>query len=560
MKKTMLFLILVIGLQFSNGQCPPITQFEYSNYTGSSVELSWQENGTATIWQIEYGVSPYSQGAGGVSLISASNPLTITGLVPGVLYDFYISSQCANQFSTSVGPLLVPGNHNVITGNLTYDPDLNGCNMADPRASGVLVSATDTTTGNEFTGRTDSNGEYTIYVPDDTYNLSTSFSNSNLSVSPLLQTFMFPNATSSAVQDFCIAPIVLQEDIEVRLIPLNQARPGFDVMYIVTVTNQGTLPVTDVLDFIFPSDYVTFLTSTPTSSSWTSSTLSWNYSLDPFESVTYELNFNSNPPTHPTFPLNSGDLLSFTASTYLNGTDVDLTNNSFDLDQVVVNSYDPNDIKCLQGNSIEPNRIGEYLDYLIRFENTGTASAINVRIKDVIDTFKFDIDSFIPLNSSHEYYTSITNGNEVEFHFDDINLDFNDATNDGYVLFKIRTLNTLIDGDSFDTTAEIYFDFNFPIVTNTETVTILNTASVADTADSSIYLFPNPSRDFINVSSSYVIKSIAILDMQGRIQSQHDASETDFEQGISIEKLKQGMYFVIVQSEQGQKNLKLMVN
>ena len=46
--------------------------------------------------------------------------------------------------------------------------------------------------------------------------------------------------------------------------------------------------------------------------------------------------------------------------------------NIFNLTQTVVNSYDPNDKTCLQGKTVSSEVIGEYVHYLIRFENTGS--------------------------------------------------------------------------------------------------------------------------------------------------------------------------------------------
>jgi hypothetical protein len=258
--------------------------------------------------------------------------------------------------------------------------------------------------------------------------------------------------------------------------------------------------------------------------------------------------------------LNSGDILNLNASTHLTGADIDISNNIAPLAQSVVNSFDPIDKTCLQGKNIDPSQVGEYLDYLIRFENTGTASAINVRIKDFIDTSKFDISSVVPLNARHEYYTSITNGNEVEFHFDNINLDFNDATNDGYVLFKVRTQSALVDGDSFDNTAQIYFDFNFPIITNTETVTIMSIAGTVDTLDKSIKFYPNPASDFMSISSANVLQNAAIVDMSGRIVSQISFTGNSREQRVSLSNLSFGIYLVTINSETGQKIEKLVVD
>ena len=557
MSRFLRLILLVIAFQFLQSQCPPVTQLEYFNYTGNSVELNWQENGSGAVWEIEYGLQGFSQGSG-IIITTLNHPFYVQGIIPNTIYDFYIRSDCgANTTSTWVGPLTVPYNGNMITGNIKWDQNGSGCSNTNPNVSGVLVKATSPIINYTYMASTDTNGNYSISLPNGNFDVSTNLNSSFINVSPSRQNISFTTSSGSAIQDFCIASSLMQEDMSVIVLPINPARPGFDSHYRVVLTNQGTSPISNVLEFNYPNDYVTLMSAIPNASN-NAGSLSWNYTLNPFQSLTYEITFNLNPPTHTTFPLNSGDILNFSAFTYLTGADVDLTNNIFNLNQEVVNSYDPNDKTCLQGNRIEPDMIGEYLDYMIRFENTGTARAINVRVKDVIDTSKFDLDSFVPLSSSHEYYASITNGNEIEFHFDDINLDFNDATNDGYVLFKIKTLNTLAVGDSFDNTAEIYFDFNFPIITNTETVTISNTASVDEHSENSILLSPNPSQDFISLDASFTINSLVIYDVQGRLQSQYDESTTDFEAPISIAKLNQGVYFLVVKSDQGQETLKFI--
>lgn len=561
MSRFLLLILLTVSVQFTQSQCLPVTQFDYSNYTGTSAEIYWTPAGTETAWVIEYGVHPYNPATNsGVIIFSTGSPiLAVTGLTSNVAYDFFISADCQNLgTSVQTGPVIVPSNS--INGRIIYDSDSNGCSTTDPMVSGMRINAQATSVSSLYSAITDSNGNYEILVPSGNFTLDMDFNNSIVSVNPQSTNISFPNSSNNFTQDFCIVPITLQQDIVVRIIPINQARPGFDVMYDVIVSNQGTLPVSDVLKFSYNNTLMTFLSALPTQDNTTANSIFWNYTLNPFESNTYRVTINLNAPTHPTNPLNGGDIILPNASSYLNSADVDLSNNFYVLDQTVVNSYDPNDKTCLQGNTIEPDMIGEYLEYLIRFENTGTASAINVRVKDVIDTAKFDIDSFVPLNSSHEYYTRITNGNEVEFHFDDINLDFNDATNDGYVLFKIKTLNSLAVGDSFDNTAEIFFDFNFPIITNTETVTILSTASIADRSENSIVLSPNPSHDFISLDASFTIDSLLIYDLQGRMQSQYDVSTTDFEAPIFISKLNPGVYFMVVKSDQGQETLKFIKN
>src|SRR5690606_18807090 len=137
-----------------------------------------------------------------------------------------------------------------------------------------------------------------------------------------------------------------------------------------------------------------------------------------------------------------------------------------------------------------------YLDYLIRFQNTGTASAINVRILDTLHP-KLDWSTLVPISASHDYYVHITNGNQVEFIFDDINLPHegsNEPESHGFVAYKIKPKSDVQVGDIISGDAAIYFDFNPPIITNmvlTEIVEFLgltdNTAPV-----NQVIIYPNP--------------------------------------------------------------------
>ena len=233
--------------------------------------------------------------------------------------------------------------------------------------------------------------------------------------------------------------------------------------------------------------------------------------------------------------------------------------NTMVLNQTVVNSFDPNDKTCLEGKTIEPSMVGEYVHYLIRFENTGTASAIHVVVKDAIDLTKFDIATLIPLGGSHNYYTRIRKGNIVEFIHENINLGFNNATNDGYVLFKIKTLNTLVVGDTFDNTVGIYFDFNFPIIRNTETVTVMGTAGIAATTDSSIAVYPNPVSDFVSINASSGLQSVIIIDLNGRVLSQIAFTGYSRSQQIALGNLTTGIYFMTIKSDVGQKTENVIV-
>jgi hypothetical protein len=254
-------------------------------------------------------------------------------------------------------------------------------------------------------------------------------------------------------------------------------------------------------------------------------------------------------------PVNAGDLLSFDTQISLQNTDENSSDNFFGIRQEVVNSYDPNDKTCLQGTTIAPSEVGKYVHYVIRFENTGTFAAENIVVKDMIDMTKFDIATLVPLNSSHDFYTRIKD-NKVEFIFENINLPFDDANNDGYVAFKIKTKPTLVLGDTFSNSANIYFDYNFPIITDTYTTTIAALSIQDFDFGTHFTLYPNPVKEVLNIQSKQDVgvNSIEIYNQLGQIVM----AITNFETKIDVTDLASGTYFVKINTDKGSSNSKFV--
>jgi hypothetical protein len=74
--------------------------------TATTATLGWTELGTATQWQIDYGVSTFTQGSGTL-VTTTTNPHSLTGLSSGTSYKFYVRSICgANDTSAWSGPLV----------------------------------------------------------------------------------------------------------------------------------------------------------------------------------------------------------------------------------------------------------------------------------------------------------------------------------------------------------------------------------------------------------------------------------------------------------------------
>lgn len=66
---------------------------EISNVTSNSVQLSWNQSGPATSWDIEYGIAGFTP-TGTPTITGASNPETISGLSSATNYDFYVRAVC----------------------------------------------------------------------------------------------------------------------------------------------------------------------------------------------------------------------------------------------------------------------------------------------------------------------------------------------------------------------------------------------------------------------------------------------------------------------------------
>ena len=440
-----------------------------------------------------------------------------------------------------------------IHGNNKFDYNNNGCDSNDMIYPNFKCSINDGTNTGSFIAN--NSGTYNIPVQTGIHTVTPILENPTYyNITPNTFNVSFPTATSPFNQDFCITANGNHNDLEVVLLPINQARPGFDAHYKLIYKNKGTTTQTGSVNFTFEDSVLDFVSSNPNISNQSTGSLNWNFAnLLPFESREINIVLNLNSPTE-TPALNSGDILNFSTS-IIGQTDEIPNDNIATLNQTVVNSYDPNDKTCLEGTTITPSMVGEYVHYLIRFENNGTANAQNIVVKDIIDTNKFDINTLIPIKGSHNFETRISSTNKVEFIFKNISLPFDDANNDGYVSFKIKTKSNLVVGNTFSNSANIYFDYNFPIVTNNYTTTIQNSLGIQENDFiNNISVYPNPVKDILNFKTEHNISKVEVYDIAGRILSSNSISENK----INLSDLKTGNYILKLYTEKGIMNTKIM--
>jgi hypothetical protein len=437
---------------------------------------------------------------------------------------------------------------NEINGKLTLDVNSNGCDASDLPIGNVLIETTDGTTS--LSTFSLPNGVYQLFPDAGSFTTSVISPLANYyTVSPTSATSNFTGVGNTDTADFCLQPTGTHNDLNITIYPsIDDPRPGFNTTYQIVYTNVGTTQLSGDITFEFDDGKMQFLSASEAVNAQTASSLTFNFTnLSPFETRTIDLGFNVFPP--PT--TNIDDILVLTATINPITGDETPGDNIYNLRQTVIGSYDPNDIRVLEGEEILIDDIDKYLHYIIRFQNTGTASAINVRVEHVLDS-KLDWTTMQLQSLSHAGQVEITNGNNVEFIFDNINLP--DSTTDepnshGYITFKIKPKSDVMIGDVISGTASIYFDFNPPIITNTATTTIIQRLSVEEFEANKVSIYPNPTNGRLNIKTKNNIKTILVYDLNGRLLINKELNENNSNHELDVSDLSSGFYFLEIKTD-----------
>jgi len=228
-----------------------------------------------------------------------------------------------------------------------------------------------------------------------------------------------------------------------------------------------------------------------------------------------------------------------------------LANNSTVVSAIVVNSYDPND-KTARTSSGTSNELyfidqDEWIDYTIRFQNTGTAEAIDVVITDTLAA-ELDMSSFEQGAASHAFDVSFKPGRVVQWRFANINLpdsNANEAASHGLVGFRIKPHEPLSAGSVIENIANIYFDYNPPVITEPSVLVAELSTGVVEQHQGRMRPYPNPATDRIFAPCSEcgtAPYSVTIQAVDGKVVLQ--ATLTSETEGIDISTLASGAYLL----------------
>jgi hypothetical protein len=236
--------------------------------------------------------------------------------------------------------------------------------------------------------------------------------------------------------------------------------------------------------------------------------------------------------------------------------DANIDNNTFRLEDIVVGSYDPNDIQ-VSLSQINPTQVSNEieLEYLIRFQNTGNYPADKVVVRNKIAD-GLNLSSIRNIVTSHPVEIERVAGRELAFVFDNIQLadsTSNEAESHGFINYRIKVNPSLVLGDTIPNQAAIFFDFNAPIITNIATTSVDDFTGVRTISapNTTLIVSPNP------VSSGGVIQLNAdnaepgvlyVFDNLGRcLQTVSHFDPTQNQ--LSTANLPRGQYWLLLETK-----------
>lgn len=489
----------------------------------------------------------YCAGGGNIITVPSSNPSSGTN---GSCANYYgVSSSTADGNCTyNFGVQLVSFN---ICGSVFFDADGNGEQGSNTEngLNAVQIQLT-SSTGSVYQTYTNSLGDYCIYLPAGEYTITiggTAFQ--SCTVAPEEITVTGVAGQSFTNQDFAVQCEPGSCNLSIEVSPNTTVTPGFPGWYNVYVCNNGTTLASGTANYFYNNAALTLNSTSPVPTTQNASTghISWDINnLLPGQCTSFWLNFSS-PVTTPL-----GSSVFTLASIDADCNDYNLTNNTDSLHQIVVGSWDPNNKFAYQTNHgsntgyqwISSVDADQRIEYIINFQNTGSAPAVNVVVEDFISE-DLDMSTFEVLSSSHPMQTVIS-GNDVNFRFNNIMLP--DSTNNepeshGFIRFAINAINGLSAGHIISDDAAIYFDFNEPVITNDAAVEMLNVVSVGELSSSSnVLVYPNPMEQIVQFKNlngkSFRLR---ITDSTGRVLT--DKQSTSDVYTMERGSLASGFYF-----------------
>ena len=484
----------------------------------------------------------------GNSMLSDCSILSVCeGLAQDANFTIYDNGPlCSDEYSVIVG---CSNSYNIVTGQVYVDLDCDntfGVGEYPLIDQTILRSPLDqlVSTTNElgvYAGFMDLESTWEIYTSDIF----------GYTISPTNHTVTTDNSTMLYDElDFSYCPdsnfINFTIDITASIPP----RPGFSHYYEICFQNIGSINSSCTVNFDFSGqasgDYVTILD--PDGGIVSGNTIEWMIA-DPglFQETCFTVFVEMDASTPLGIFLEPAVQITLPAGVY----DANPSNNWDRLLQEVVGSFDPNDKSFFpEDYNITHYNNGTPIEYLIRFQNTGTYPATFVEVLDTIEA-NLDLSTFRMISASHDYTVILPEDRVIKWRFDNINLPdstSNEPESHGFIKFSLMPIEGLALNDEIANRCGIYFDFNEPVITNYATTTLSEPLGVFDRArnDLAFELFPNPASQRVTIQ---VLKDIAnielmLYDVNGALVLYQKGGLDNQRVELSLADLPAGVYFI----------------
>lgn len=351
-------------------------------------------------------------------------------------------------------------------------------------------------------------------------------------------------------------PNLISQDLKVNALA-TEFRPGFNSYIWLDGFNEACDTISGEMGIVL-DPLLSFTSSIPSPDLISGDTLMWYFTANNYDS----LHLTPQLEVYTSLAATIGD--SIALITYINPQigDFDTTDNYKSYKYPVVNGYDPNDKQVYpQGKCVNHYVLNDQkLTYSIRFQNTGNSEAINIYILDTIDT-DLNIETVKITGTSHPMYTQLFNNNVLRFSFDNIHLpdsNTNEPLSHGYLIFEIYPDSGLTNDTYIENTANIYFDFNPAVITNTVFNTVYDhlfdcaTIGVNEYVQLDVEVYPNPTSDIIYIESkqNQIDLSWRISSLSGTTLIHQGPTATSVSR-IDLSNLPVGIYILEISGEYG---------
>ena len=300
------------------------------------------------------------------------------------------------------------------------------------------------------------------------------------------------------------------------------ARPGFQLHY--TISQHNLTPATTgATSIAFTFDpAVSYVSATPPPSNVNGNVITWDQgALGAFQGRDIYVTMQVPPDVGLV-----GTALDASVTLSCANDDADLTNNAVSSSVTVTASLDPNEKVAQTSSGLSKDfyfiDADEYIDYTLRFQNTGNDTAFTVIVTDTLPA-TLDPGSIIWGASSHVGSRSLSGQGIVKFIFANILLPDSNSNEDashGFASFRIRPRLPLTPGTQIENTANIYFDFNPPVITDPSVLMVeFNTSVKTNGTVQNLWLMPNPTSGSleVRVSNGNAAGLLQVVSVDGRV-------------------------------------------